>query len=81
MCVEHKILFFYHNEKKNAYTQRKSNRDIFLFYSNSTHFQSTNIAHMILEVLDLDFDKQMCVVCKCVINVCGYCYGLKKLSK
>ncbi len=47
---------------KRFYTPRKNNADLFLFDSSKdssvTHFQSTNIAHMSLEVLDLDFDKQ-----------------------
>ncbi len=43
----------------NRYTRQKSNRDYFLSNSNTTHFQSTNIPHMSLEVLDLDFDQLM----------------------
>ncbi len=36
----------------------KSNRDLFLFNSITTHSQSTNKALMSIEVLDLDFVKQ-----------------------
>ncbi len=38
---------------------RKSDEDLFLFNSNVTHFEHINMAHMSLEVLDLDFDTQL----------------------
>ncbi len=62
------------------YTRRKGNSDLFIFNSNITHFQSTNIVRLWFEVLDLDFDKQTCAVnskSKAPIfrYICGYCCG------
>ncbi len=42
------------------YNEGKNNRDLLIFNTSTTHFQSTSIAHMTLEVLDLDFVKQTC---------------------
>ncbi len=41
-----------------AFARLKSNRDLFMFNSNTTHLQSANMAHISLKVLDLDFVNQ-----------------------
>ncbi len=45
----------------NIYARFKISKDLFLLNSHAKHFQSTNIFHISLEVLDLDFDNQTCV--------------------
>ncbi len=44
--------YYYTENPKHLYDRLKSNRDLFLFNSNATHFQPTNTAHISVEVLD-----------------------------
>ncbi len=55
--LQNELTCYYNQLTSTVYTQRKGNRNILLFYSNTTHLQSTNIAYLSLEVLDLDFEK------------------------